>query len=154
MGVLFIKLLPTLNMLDCSSRAVVMVQSNQLHQLVPMSGPLALIRVAMYSIALTYKMAVSPTVILTLLYYSLLTAHTLAKYGDPYPLSASWFKDRTSVPDVEQTLSTFQSLGGDTVLLRGAEFVNSTAANVKRDPQFLQCTEGRDNIEPRSSTNK
>ena len=64
-------------------------------------------------------------------------------YGTKYPLSGSWFKDRLNRDDLNKTLSTFNSLGGDTVLLRGAEFLNRTAESIKSDPLFKSCTDGK-----------
>ena len=64
-------------------------------------------------------------------------------YGAKYPLSGSWFKDRINRDDLNKTLTTFKSLGGDTVLLRGAEFLNRTAGSIKSDPLFTSCKESK-----------
>lgn len=68
--------------------------------------------------------------------------HDAASYGRLYPVTGTWFKDRTDVNDLKKTLTAFQSTGGDTALTRGAKFLNTTADGVKKAPLFSDCIEG------------
>ncbi|XP_067933303.1 uncharacterized protein [Watersipora subatra] len=63
----------------------------------------------------------------------------LAKCRATYPLSGSWFKDRTNETEVRETLALFKTVGGDTALLRGAEFSNRTSESITADPAFASC---------------
>jgi len=66
------------------------------------------------------------------------------RYGDPYPISGSWFRsDRTNATAAGEVFGEFQSIGGDTILMRGAEFVNSTPEGIMNDPVFADCDDGK-----------
>ena len=39
-------------------------------------------------------------------------------FGPPFPITASWFLDRYTSEEWNQTLAEFQSIGGDTVMLK------------------------------------
>lgn len=76
-------------------------------------------------------------------FLAILTAqHGCTGYGRPYPVTGTWFKDRTNITDLNQTLTAFKSIGGDTALSRGAEFMNRTKEGVKTDPLFKDCAVG------------
>ena len=73
----------------------------------------------------------------------LLFCNIRADWQRPYPVTGTWFKDRTNVTDIRHTLSEFKAIGGDTALSQGAEFLNRTSDSIKTDPLFRDCTAGK-----------
>ena len=68
-----------------------------------------------------------------------------ADYGDgrPYPISGSWFKDRTNTTDIQQALEQFKGIGGDTIISYGVQFINSTKENVRNNAHLHGCVVGQ-----------
>lgn len=60
----------------------------------------------------------------------------------PYPVSGSWFKNCSNATDLNNTLKRFASIGGDTVLLTGAEFKIRQPDDISNDPDFKDCVIG------------
>ena len=68
-----------------------------------------------------------------------------ADYGDgrPYPISGSWFKDRTNTTDIQQALKQFKGIGGDTIISNGVQFINSTKEDVRNNAHLHGCVVGQ-----------
>ena len=62
--------------------------------------------------------------------------HSLAPFGPPYPITASWFQDRFSKTEWNKTLTDFQAIGGDAVLLRAPAIRLRTEQDLEQDPEF------------------
>ncbi|XP_012936102.1 uncharacterized protein LOC106011351 [Aplysia californica] len=59
--------------------------------------------------------------------------------GPPYPVTASWFRDRFTRQEWDDTLKGFKKQGGDTVFLRAPPVVKRTSEELQHDPNFLWC---------------
>ncbi|CAH1798289.1 unnamed protein product [Owenia fusiformis] len=58
---------------------------------------------------------------------------------DAYPVSGSWFKDRFTISEWNDTLDAFKSIGGDTVILRAPEIKIRSKNDIVNDPLYKQC---------------
>lgn len=79
---------------------------------------------------------------------STIFALLLCSYGvlagkQTYPVSGSWFHDRVNVTDLNHTLSAFKLIGGDTILLQGAELRIRQPDDIRSDPEFADCMIGK-----------
>lgn len=59
--------------------------------------------------------------------------------GPPYPITASWFRDRFTSQEWNRTLAEFQQQGGDTVFLRAPSIARRTRDDLMRDEDFTWC---------------
>ncbi|KAL3881306.1 hypothetical protein ACJMK2_027759 [Sinanodonta woodiana] len=60
-------------------------------------------------------------------------------FGPVYPITASWFKDRFSNVEWNNTLTLFQKQGGDTILLRAPHIQLRSKQDLASDPDFRWC---------------
>ncbi|KAL4219146.1 hypothetical protein ACF0H5_021728 [Mactra antiquata] len=60
-------------------------------------------------------------------------------FGPPYPVTGSWFKDRYTRTEWNETLREFTKLGGDTVILRAPALVSVNPDSFSQDPNFRWC---------------
>ncbi|XP_067674394.1 uncharacterized protein [Haliotis asinina] len=56
-----------------------------------------------------------------------------------YPITASWFRDRYTIYDWNQTLLQFKAIGGDTVLQRAPPIIRRSRNDLERDLNFIWC---------------